>query len=264
MSLRLAHISDPHLGAEIPALVDGLRADLAEQDLDRILVTGDLTMRARSWQFRAARDLLDSFGRPWTSVPGNHDLPLDRLARAVRPLAGYRRYIGEEEPDLRTQDLVVLGLSTSRPYLWKGGRIDGGQVSRISTVFADPAPLKILMMHHPVFWSRLRPREPAVRGAAKALRAAAHAGADLVLCGHTHVHDQVDLFSVHPDIGRHVIGVISGTATSYRIRASESQSYTVFELDGDRLRARVRSWQDGRFTALTETLWHRTDDGWHS
>jgi 3',5'-cyclic AMP phosphodiesterase CpdA len=68
--MRLVHVTDLHFGAEDPDVVAGLRADLTALDVDRVLVSGDLTMRARTGQFRAARTLLESIGRPWTSVPG--------------------------------------------------------------------------------------------------------------------------------------------------------------------------------------------------
>jgi 3',5'-cyclic AMP phosphodiesterase CpdA len=264
--MRLAHVTDLHFGAEDPAVVAGLRADLVAQDVDRVLVSGDLTMRARTGQFRAARDLLDAIGRPWLSVPGNHDIPLDRvLSRAVRPLAGYRRFVhAQPEPVLRSDGLQVVGLSTPRPSRWKGGRIDAAQVARIGTAFAGPARLKVLMLHHPVFRSVQRPDETIVAGAGPALRAAARAGVDLVLCGHDHVQAQVDLSVAWPGLRRRMIGVMSGTACSRRIRAGESQSYTVLELTGECLRLRVRHWRDGRFGTLSETAWWRTADGWRT
>jgi 3',5'-cyclic AMP phosphodiesterase CpdA len=264
--MRLAHVTDLHFGAEDPDVVAGLRADLAAQDVDRVLVSGDLTMRARARQFGAARTLLESIGRPWISVPGNHDVPLDRvLTRALRPLAAYRRFVdAEPQPALRTDGLQVLGLSTARRYLWKGGRIDAGQVTRISAAFTGPARLRILMIHHPVFRPAQRPAEAIVHGAERALHAAAGAGVDVIVCGHDHVQAQVDLSLTRPGLGRHMIGLISGTACSRRVRAGESQSYTVLELSGERLCLRVRHWRDGRFRTLVETEWWRTADGWHT
>jgi 3',5'-cyclic AMP phosphodiesterase CpdA len=262
--MRLAHVTDLHFGADDPDVVAGLRADLAAQAPDRILVSGDLTMRARAGQFRAARAMLESVGRPWMSVPGNHDLPLDRVvSRAARPLAGYCRYIdAQPEPVLRADGLHVLGLSTARPYLWKGGRIDAGQVARIGAEFAGPARLKVLMVHHPVFRSAQRPDETMVYGAGRALHAAAAAGVDVVLCGHDHVQAQADLAEERPGLARHMIGLMSGTACSRRVRADESQSYTLLDLAGERLRLRVQHWHGGRFRTLAETDWHRTADGW--
>jgi 3',5'-cyclic AMP phosphodiesterase CpdA len=264
--LRLAHVTDLHFGAEDSAVVAGLRSDLAGQDVGRVLVSGDLTMRARAGQFGAARALLDSVGRPWTSVPGNHDLPLDRpLSRATRPLSGYRRLIDVcPEPLLHIGGLQVLGLSTARRYLWKGGRIDAGQVAGIGAAYAGPARLRVLMMHHPVFRSAQRPRERIVRGAERALGAAARAGVDVVLCGHDHVQAQADLSDTWPGLRRHMIGVLSGTACSRRLRAGESQSYTVLELSGDQLLLRVRCWRANRFETLGESCWFRSADGWRT
>ncbi|AGZ41576.1 metallophosphoesterase family protein [Actinoplanes friuliensis] len=262
--MRLAHLTDLHFGAEVPEVVAALRDDLAGRDLDHVLVSGDLTMRARAGQFRAARELLESIGHPWTSVPGNHDLPLFRvLTRAFRPLSAYRKGVGRRaEPELGSGGLQVLGLSSPKRYLSRNGRIDAAQVARIGTAFTGPAGLRVLMLHHPVFRPAQRPGQPLVRGAEQALRAAARAGVDVILCGHDHVQAQADLALTWPGLGRHMIAVASGTACSRRTRAGESQSYTLLELTGDTLSVHVRHWNDGRFETLSETTWQRGADGW--
>jgi 3',5'-cyclic AMP phosphodiesterase CpdA len=255
--MRLAHVTDLHFGAAERRLVDGLREDLAGQRLDRVLCSGDLTMRARAAQFRAARGLLDELGVPWTAVPGNHDVPLYRvLGRFGWPLRAYRRHVDDEpEPMVRTPALQVAGLSSARPYLRKGGRVDARQVARIAAAFRGAADLKVLMLHHPVFRPPQRPRETLVLGVGRALRAAERAGVDLVLCGHGHVAAQARL-------GRRMIGVMSGTACSRRVRAGEGQSYTLIEHHEDQLLLRVRGWNGARFHGLAETVWHRGPDGW--
>ena len=264
--MRLAHISDLHFGAEDPDVVAGLRADLRGQELSQVLLSGDLTMRARSGQFRQARELLDAVGRPWVSVPGNHDLPLDRpVLRGTRPLDGYRRLIDPEtEPRVLRDGVLVVGLNTARPYLWKGGRIDPDQVARIGGAFVSDQPvgLRVLMLHHPVFRSAQRPGERIVRGAGPALRAAAAAGVDVVLCGHDHVPANADLSRVWPGVRRHMLGIMCGTTTSRRLRAGESQSYNILDLTGDRLTLTVRQWRDGRFAEFSSTAWTRGPQGW--
>jgi len=262
----LAHLSDLHLGADEPAVVAGLRADLAARAPDLILVSGDLTMRARRRQFEAARQLLDSLGAPWVSVPGNHDLPLDRIGtRLFRPLAGYRRHIDPEPEPRRLHDgVLVQGISSAQRYFWKGGRINRRQVARIERAFVEAAPvrLRVLVLHHPVFPAAPRSKEKPARGSARALRAAAAAGVDIVLCGHTHVQEHVDLALSRPDLGRHLLGVMAGTATSYRVRREESQSYNLIELsDDDRLTLEVRRWREGAFEPVSAQTYRRTPDG---
>ncbi|MBU2664108.1 metallophosphoesterase [Actinoplanes bogorensis] len=249
--MRLAHITDLHFGAEVPAVVAGLLDDVVAQDVDRVLVSGDLTMRARDEQFEAARELLDAIGRPWTSVPGNHDLPLDRLARAYGSLDAYKRIIAPDpEPVVRDGGLLLAGLSSSRPYLWKSGRVDAAQRSFLAAELGKEAELKVLMLHHPLFGAT-----PA-RGSRAALQVADAAGVDVVLCGHDHI-------SVRQRLGR-MIGVISGTACSWRVRGGEPQAWTLLDHEGDRLRITVRHWRDGKFRETDTTEWRRSGDGWHA
>ena len=90
----LAHISDLHFGrldrAVLPALARAIRA--ARPDV--VVVSGDLTQRARRREFAEAREFLDCLPEPQIVVPGNHDVPLyDVASRWLRPLASYRHHI---------------------------------------------------------------------------------------------------------------------------------------------------------------------------
>ena len=256
--MRVAHISDLHFGADEPDVVAGLLTDLPAQRPDLVVVSGDLTMRARRRQFEAARALLDGLGVAWVCVPGNHDLPLDRpVTRLLRPLAGYRRYVDPDPEPLRIAgDVLVLGISSSRRYFWKSGRIDRRQRDRIAGAGAPGVRMKILVLHHPVFTSAQRPDEKPVRGTERALQVAARAGFDLVLCGHDHVQAHVDLSLTRPALGRRLYGIMSGTTTSWRVRAAESQSYNVLTLAGDdTLTLEVRRWLGSTFESLLTDSW---------
>ncbi|HPK02011.1 MAG TPA: metallophosphoesterase, partial [Candidatus Sumerlaeota bacterium] len=41
-----------------------------------VVLSGDITQRARRAQFRAARTFVDRLAAPVLAIPGNHDLPL--------------------------------------------------------------------------------------------------------------------------------------------------------------------------------------------
>jgi 3',5'-cyclic AMP phosphodiesterase CpdA len=264
--LRIAHLSDLHFGADDPASVTDLLTDLTECPPDLVIVSGDLTMRARAAQFASARALLDALPAPWLSVPGNHDLPLFRLpARALRPRYSYRRGVDRDaEPARRFGDAMVLGIDSTRRFYWTGGRVSGRQAARIRSVFgsAGPAGLRLLALHHPVFASVELPAAELVRGAGRLLRAAADARVDVVLCGHHHVPASIDLSALYSSAGRRMIGVMAGTATSHRVRAGHVQSYNVLEFADDRLRLEVRHRPDGRFRISSAEEWTRGPDGW--
>ena len=90
----LVHISDLHFGRVDNALLAPLRELIGDMRPDAVVVSGDLTQRARSAQFRQARHYLDTLPKPQIVVPGNHDIPLYNVAaRFFQPLVKYRRYI---------------------------------------------------------------------------------------------------------------------------------------------------------------------------
>ena len=62
----------------LPALTAAIRG--AKPDV--VVVSGDLTQRARRAEFAAARRYLDELPSPQIVVPGNHDVPMQMCSRA--------------------------------------------------------------------------------------------------------------------------------------------------------------------------------------
>ena len=84
----LAHISDLHFGRLDPAVLPALTRAIHEAKPDVVVVSGDLTQRARRREFSAARRYLDGLPSPQIVVPGNHDVPLYDVALALAASAG--------------------------------------------------------------------------------------------------------------------------------------------------------------------------------
>ena len=112
-NLVLFHLSDLHFGREDAAALDWVRAAIARERPDAVLITGDLTMRARRREFRACA-WISELGVPVTVEVGNHDLPyFNLLERFVRP---YRRYRAIErliERELDFPGFAVVPLKTT-------------------------------------------------------------------------------------------------------------------------------------------------------
>src|SRR5215203_4778208 len=90
----LVHLSDLHFGALREEIVNPLVQAIEEARPDLIVVSGDLTQRARPSQFIEARAFLDRLRFKKLIVPGNHDVPLYNLYARFRDALGrYRRYI---------------------------------------------------------------------------------------------------------------------------------------------------------------------------
>lgn len=95
----IVHLSDLHFGRVDLTVVAALIETVTKIKPDLVAVSGDLTQRARSHQFKEARTFLDKLPTPQIVVPGNHDVPLHNVfARFLKPLTKYRRYI---TPDLK-------------------------------------------------------------------------------------------------------------------------------------------------------------------
>jgi len=261
----IAQISDLHFGAEHPEVVEGLLRDLEALAPDLLVVSGDLTQRARRREFIAARAFLDRISCPRLVVPGNHDIPLfDVLNRLLRPLVRFRRYIHEEvDPFLLTDGVAVMGLNTARSNTWKDGRISATQIENLQARFGSvpSGVLKVLVTHHPFLPPPLDPSPPIVGRAMEALRAAEAGGVDLVLAGHLHHGYTGDVRTHHTGIRRAILVAQAGTATSHRVR-NEPNSYNVILAEPKRLRFSLRVWDGRRFVETRTAEYVKAGPDW--
>src|SRR5688500_18412736 len=148
----IAHLSDLHFGTEVSAVADALANDLERHPPSLLVVSGDLTQRARSSQFQAARDYLARLPHPQLVVPGNHDVPLyDVLRRFTMPLNRYCRFIDDDlDPTFRDDEILVAGINTARSFTWKNGRISVQQIAALrDRLDEDERRIKIVVTHHP-------------------------------------------------------------------------------------------------------------------
>ena len=128
------HLSDPHFGTEQAPVMDALERFAHELRPDLLLLSGDITQRARRAQFAAARAFVDRLRAPvLLAVPGNHDIPLFNLAaRVFAPYGNYvRAFGGELEPQFADRDLLVVGVNTTRPARHKNGVVSAAQIERV-------------------------------------------------------------------------------------------------------------------------------------
>ena len=86
----LLQISDPHFGTEQAPVVEALATLSRQQRPDLLVLSGDITQRARPEQFRQARAFVDRLATPVLAIPGNHDIPL--LNPGVRLFHPYSRH----------------------------------------------------------------------------------------------------------------------------------------------------------------------------
>lgn len=235
MSLLL-QVSDPHFGTEQPLVMQALIALAARQRPDVLVLSGDITQRARAAQFAQARAFCDQLAiARWLCLPGNHDISLFNVfERAFAPYAGFRRAFGHAlEPVLQTPDLCLLGVKTTRRWRHKNGEVSAAQVARVVGLLeaATPRQLRLVVVHQPVAVLRPGDEHDLLRGWEPAVRAWAAAGADIVMGGHIHLPYVCELSSRLPGLARRMWCVQAGTALSSRVRAEAPNSVNLLRYD---------------------------------
>jgi 3',5'-cyclic AMP phosphodiesterase CpdA len=261
----IAHLSDLHFGREDPRVVEAVFEDLAAGRPDLVVVSGDLTQRARRRQFQAARAFLDRLPAPVLVVPGNHDIPLFDLARRFfRPLGRYRSLVTADlAPLFHDGEVAVLGVNTARSNVWKSGRLSHDQIDGIRARLSPlpPRVFKVLVTHHPFVPPPGTRAHRVVGRGLQALQVAEACGVDLLLAGHLHVGWSGDVRAHHLTIRRSILVVQAGTATSLRVR-SEPNTYNLITVDGPALGLAVRGWDGARFAPLTSVRYAKRDEEW--
>ena len=239
--MRLFHISDLHFGLEDREALAWFRECVRREQPDAVLITGDLTMRARSREFAAACDWIMALDLPVTVEVGNHDLPyFNPVARFLHPYRRIRRIEALVERELDFRNLAVVPLKTTARAQW---RLDWskGWVTRkalartLAAIDALPRGTQVLVTaHHPLVEAGTKGRA-LTRGGAAALAALADRGVAAVLTGH--VHDAFDLIAETPAGPIRMIG--AGTL-SRRIR-STPPSFNELRIRGGEISVRVRN-----------------------
>jgi 3',5'-cyclic AMP phosphodiesterase CpdA len=253
----LLHISDPHFGTEEAPVVEALRKLAHELKPDALIVSGDVTQRARPAQFAAARAFCDSLGAGKMLVlPGNHDIPLYNVfARVVMPWGNYKRAFGRElEPVIELPDAIVIGVNTTRPERHKDGEVSPQQIGRVVQLLRNtpPGKLRVVVTHQPACVMRAEDEKDRLHGGEDAVRAWSAAGADLVLGGHIHLPYVSNVCSLVKGASGAMHCVQAGTALSTRVRHNSPNSVNVIRWEPSEQRmCTVERWDydlaDARF-----------------
>jgi 3',5'-cyclic AMP phosphodiesterase CpdA len=264
---KIVHLSDLHFGRIDAAVVEPLVEAVNEAAPTLVVVSGDLTQRARSAQFEEARAFLERLPHPQVVVPGNHDVPLyDVVERFARPLDKFRRYISEEvEPTYEDEEMVVAGVNTARSLTRKYGRVNERQVASLHERLCKypNEVLKVVVTHHPFDLPAGADEREIVGRAQLAMEALAQCGADLLLAGHLHVSQTGRTAERYKIEGHSALYVQAGTATSTRGRG-EANSFNVIRLKHPHIQVERRVWQPEatRFARANAETFRHTPEGW--
>ena len=264
----IAHISDIHFGDADPGVVERLVEKVGELRPDLVVVSGDLTQRARRGQFEQARVFLSRLPQPQLIVPGNHDVPLYNVFdRFVNPLTKFKKYITDNlTPEYHDDNMAVFGVNTARSLTIKGGRVSDEQVEKLVHKLCgiDDKKLKMVVTHHPFDLPDGFDEDDIVGRAKKAMPRLVGCGADVFLAGHLHVSNITHSARRYRlENGYSALIIQAGTAASMRERG-EDNSFNLLELDFPLLT--VKRFQCGLSSAgfhlATNEQFSKSELGW--
>lgn len=270
MKTRILHISDLHFGPPfVPAVAEALLRSIPALEPDTVVISGDLTQRAKRQQFEQARDFFKRLPDvPHLVIPGNHDVALWRVfERLIRPHALYREYISPElNPVLHVGNVVMVGLdSTSPRRSISNGRIDRRQLQYAAEAFADASPdkVRIVVAHHHFAPGHDRVYDISMPGSKRAIDSFVDQRVEMILGGHLHrsyIGNSLNFFSGHHR-DRGVIIVQCGTTTSSRGKGSERDENTFNLIEASEETLTVTHFlyyeREGKFAPLSKHVFPR-------
>ena len=262
------HISDIHFGPpHLPRVAEGVLRLIDERGPDLVVVSGDLTQRAKPKQFRAAREFVDRIPVPTVTVPGNHDVPLYRFwERIFDPFGAYRRHFSPElEPTYRDDELLVVGINTAFNWTWKDGRITLGRLLEVGRLLEEVpgSVFKVVVAHHHLIPPPNFGTQRVLANAFEAIDLFSSAGVDLILSGHLHQAYIGNSEEFYPKGRPPVVILHSGTTTSNRGRMGERERNTCnwIEVVDDSMKVSHLSWHPelDRFAEHSRHLYPRQE-----
>ncbi|MDQ6623727.1 MAG: metallophosphoesterase [Verrucomicrobiota bacterium] len=262
----VVHISDLHFGRVNPAILAPLQAFVRQVRPDLIAVSGDLTQRARTRQFLAARAFLAGMPFPQIVVPGNHDVPLrNPFSRFVRGLNAYRHYICDDlQPFFLDEEIAVVGVNTARAFTWKDGRINRHQLAELRAKLQPigETRIKILVTHHP-FDLPAGTEGHVVGRSMLAIKTLAECRVDMLLAGHFHIAATGYTAKRYNIPGYSGLIVSSGTSTSTRGRG-QPNSLNVIMIDRPHVAIERYTWhpETNLFALFSREKFQQTPRGW--
>jgi 3',5'-cyclic AMP phosphodiesterase CpdA len=263
VTVQLLHVSDLHCGGLVDIeQVEALEKMIPDLRPDAVIVSGDVSQRARHGEFQRARAFVRAAAEtaPVRVIPGNHDVawwarPLIPFAK--EPLyAKYATYFGNDlTPTLALPGAVIASVLTAHGVAWGSltwrvrdlavkGHLPKREAERVRRVFAA-APMdqaRVLVVHHNLLRGEISHRIGLARWR-QAQRRILATGADVVLCGHDH-QEGAEL------LGGRVVVSTAGTLCR-RSRGGRPSSFnfvtieptatqiTFFRWDGERARFRA-------------------------
>jgi 3',5'-cyclic-AMP phosphodiesterase len=255
-ALHFAHLSDIHISAlgdhhdMLSGHTAGFLADILAalnrvDDLDFVLITGDVLDTAHQTELDRFQQLIRTLTKPYYIVPGNHDRrePNDTTGLTRRDFARHFNPQFTDRPGAPeaqvgywsaavSPQVQLIGLDSPRDEDW-GGVIDAAQLAWLENeLAAQAAKLVILAIHHPFHTLAPIDHHPqwvnfvCDNGPDMLARLDRHPQVKLVLTGHHH-QAKVDRLGTRLHIACPAMAVYPFAYRTFRLRQNEADGWSL-------------------------------------
>ena len=239
--INLFHLSDIHFGLEDKRALAWVEDAIRQEKPTAVLITGDLTMRARHREFAAACRWISALGPPVTVEVGNHDMPyFNLIERFVDPYRRFRAIEALIERSIDLPGLAIVPLKTAARAQWRFPWSNGWVTAKalrqtLGAIDALPKGTRVIVTaHHPLTERDPHGKRLTINGT-HAMEELARRKVLCILTGH--VHDAFDIEQPTPAGPLRMIG--AGTL-SQRIR-STPPSFNQLTVNADGIEVCVRN-----------------------
>lgn len=268
--VRIAQLSDPHFGTILDGRIESLLATLKALSPSLILLTGDITQRARRKQFLQAKQFTEKLKPiPLIAVPGNHDIPLFNLpARIFSPYKEYKELFKDQlERDYIHGDVSVTCLNSTSKWRHIQGAFSIPRIQKRFQTTPSKSKVRIVAFHHPMDCSKPIDDKNLLCNRNESMKVFEQSQVDLILGGH--IHDPYAGLSKvrYPQIQKSMVIAVAGTCLSWRTRKGAPNSFNLIDIESTAdpkiTITRYDLGEDCRFFAKANSTFQRTESlGW--
>ena len=237
-------------------LFDRMVEQANDLDLDRFVVTGDLTNLSLESEFELCVEKFETIEAPVTVIPGNHDTYTrgsvrdQRFERYMQPYMQGERESGDYPFVQRLGDVALVGVSSAvaTPPFDATGQCGAKQLARLRRMLStlgEEGLARVVLVHHPPVDGVSKHNHALVDRAAFAEVIAA-AGAELVLHGHEHVNTELSLPGPAGPVPVH--GIASGTSKVQK--PGRTAAFSVYDVSATGFTRELYEWNGKRYASL--------------
>ncbi|MEN8194741.1 MAG: metallophosphoesterase [Bacteroidota bacterium] len=260
---KIVHISDIHFGKEDESIVNALLTKINEIAPNVIVVSGDLTQRAKHREYKKVKLFLSKLDFPKVVIPGNHDIPLyNLLGRVINPFRKFDYYFPNCNR-YENEQVSIVGLNSVRNLRWKSGKLtikDLEESSEELKVKKNAEKLKIVVMHHNLLHLPSNKNSESIFRTKLMQKWIFDNGIDLILFGHDHKSTIKPILFDHDNIFDFIL-IQAASATSTRRRGNEN-SFNLIMLENSFMQISIETYEQHKYKTSSRIKFNKQLIGW--